>query len=146
MLSCRHPWQNFDEIQTLWRLGRFDRPPMPEKISKEAEDFLNATFTISPDERPGALELMDHGFCIYDVEKFDFRAYKEAAIIRKKELDEKEEDDDDDDEDEEGSSKLTIDDYEEDYEDEEEYEVNTEEVELITPRIEPTIFISNIIN
>jgi serine/threonine protein kinase len=124
MLSCRHPWQNFDEIQTLWRLGRFDRPPMPEKISKEAENFLNATFAISPDERPSALELMDHEFCIYDVENFDFRAYKEAAIIRKRELDEKEEEEEEDSEDDEGIfTKLTIDDSEEDY------EVNADEVQ-----------------
>lgn len=95
MLTCKHPWQGLDEIQTLWRLGRFDRPPMPSDLSKKAMNFLEKTFAIDPNDRPTACSLLDHEFCIYNVDELDFRSYKEAAIRKKqKEMEAEDEDDD----------------------------------------------------
>ena len=94
MFTNKHPWQNFDEIQTLWRLGRFDRPPIPENIPKEAISFLNQTFETDPEKRATAESLFQDKFCIQG--EFDFKQYKEKAIIRKQQQDLAEEADDDD--------------------------------------------------
>lgn len=93
MITSRHPWQNFDEIQTLWRLGRYDRPPLPEGISPSATNFLENAFATDAVDRPTASQLLNHEFCIYNVDQFDFRGYKEAAILKKQQLDEEEADD-----------------------------------------------------
>jgi serine/threonine protein kinase len=100
MLTGKHPWQNLDEIQTMWRLGRFDKPPLPENISDEAKLFLQATFTIDPQLRPTASFLLNHEFIFLDVQQLDFRKYKEAAILKKQQLDMDEDEDSDDQEDE----------------------------------------------
>jgi serine/threonine protein kinase len=121
MVTCKHPWQNLDEIQTLWRLGRFDRPPLPNDISEDCRNFLDKTFATTPDDRPSAQCLLEHPFCIYDVENFDFRAYKEAAIARKKLLDEEDDEDDDEEEDDDD------DDYDEENEEDEEIEYEEDE-------------------
>jgi serine/threonine protein kinase len=92
MLTCKHPWINLDEIQTLWRLGRFDCPPLPDQISKEATSFLEQTFVIDPANRPTALQLLDHNFSSLNLEEFDFRAYKAAAIAKKTQLDDEDDD------------------------------------------------------
>ncbi|KAJ3256205.1 ATP binding [Boothiomyces macroporosus] len=141
MMTSTHPWKNLDEIQTLWRLGRFDKPPLPTDISKEATEFLKCTFATNPDDRPTALELQDHPFCIFDVENFDFRAYKEAAILRKKQLDEDDDDDDDDEEEEDEEDDYESDEQDEDYlsEQEDENEVNESELHNETIQKEPHI-------
>jgi serine/threonine protein kinase len=99
MLTCKHPWQNLDEIQTLWRLGRYDKPPIPDLLSPEAASFLNLTFETDPKLRPTANSLLDHDFCISNVEDWNFKAYKEAAILKKQQIDLANEEDDDSDED-----------------------------------------------
>ncbi|KAI8900557.1 kinase-like domain-containing protein, partial [Globomyces pollinis-pini] len=63
MITCTHPWKNLDEIQTLWRLGRFDKPPLPDKLSPLVTDFLGKTFCTNPEDRPTAHELLLHPFC-----------------------------------------------------------------------------------
>ena len=112
MVTGKHPWQNLDEIQTMWRLGRFDKPPLPEHISPEARIFLQATFTIDPKERPTASSLLNHEFTLFDGLDLDFRQYKEAAILKKQQLDELEaeaEDSSDDDSDEDSDEDEDLD-------------------------------------
>ena len=104
MLTCKHPWQNLDEIQTLWRLGRFDSPPLPTSLSIEAKGFLDQTFKIDPVERPTAIQLLGHEFCLFNLEDLDFRAYKEAAILKKKQMEEEEDSSDSEDESSEADS------------------------------------------
>ncbi len=133
MLTCKHPWQNLDEIQTLWRLGRYDRPPMPADISNEAKLFLDRTFATDPIDRPTAAQLLNHEFCIYNVDDLDFRAYKEAAILKKQQLDQEDDDDDDDDDEDEDfdSDEYEDEEEEEEYEEDEELESDEESPEII---------------
>ncbi|KAJ3159282.1 hypothetical protein HDU86_001885 [Geranomyces michiganensis] len=93
MFTGFHPWRQLDELQTMWRLGKENAPPIPDWLSKEAQDFLAQCFAIDPDERPTAAELLCHPFADVDPATFlDFRAYKEAAIEQKR-LEEAESDD-----------------------------------------------------
>ncbi|KAL5032972.1 hypothetical protein BDV3_001491 [Batrachochytrium dendrobatidis] len=87
MFTGNHPWRQLDEVQTMWRLGREDKPPLPEHLSSMGTDFLTKTFVINPEERPTAAELEMHPFCLFDPTTFDFRAYKEEAIQRKQLMD-----------------------------------------------------------
>ncbi|KAH9272219.1 hypothetical protein BASA83_005561 [Batrachochytrium salamandrivorans] len=87
MFTGSHPWRKLDEVQTMWRLGREDKPPLPEYLSPMGTDFLSKSFTINPEERPTAAELGMHPFCVFDPTTFDFRAYKEEAIRRKQLMD-----------------------------------------------------------
>ncbi|KAI9017574.1 kinase-like domain-containing protein, partial [Gaertneriomyces semiglobifer] len=62
MFTGYHPWQQLDEMQTMWKLGRENTPPMPDWLSESAKDFLDKCFTIDPDQRPTATELLTHPF------------------------------------------------------------------------------------
>ncbi|KAI8930123.1 kinase-like domain-containing protein, partial [Entophlyctis helioformis] len=64
MFTGSHPWRQLDEIQTMWRLGREDKPPLPSFLSPEATDFLAKCFTIDPEVRPTASQLLIHPFCV----------------------------------------------------------------------------------
>ncbi|KAJ3004287.1 hypothetical protein HKX48_001326, partial [Thoreauomyces humboldtii] len=96
MFTGLNPWKQLDELQTMWRLGKENAPPIPEWLSDDARDFLAKCFAIDPDQRPTAAQLLCHPFADVDPASFlDFRAYKEAAIEQKR-LEEEEEDDDED--------------------------------------------------
>ncbi|KAJ3168624.1 hypothetical protein HDU88_001517 [Geranomyces variabilis] len=85
MFTGFHPWRQLDELQTMWRLGKENAPPIPDWLSQEAQDFLAKCFAIDPDERPTAAELLTHPFADVDPATFlDFHAYKEAAIEQKR--------------------------------------------------------------
>ena len=122
MLTCKHPWQNLDEIQTLWRLGRYDKPPIPNNLSPEATSFLSLTFETDPKIRPTANSLLDHEFCISNVEDWNFKAYKEAAILKKQQIDLANAEDEDDSDDD-----YSEEEEEEDGEEDVEYEEDDEE-------------------
>ncbi|KND00975.1 STE/STE11/BCK1 protein [Spizellomyces punctatus DAOM BR117] len=99
MFTGYNPWRQLDELQTMWRLGRENTPPLPEWLSPQAQNLLEKCFTIDPDQRPTATDLLSHEFADVDPATIvDFRAYKEAAIEQKR-LEEEEADalsDDDD--------------------------------------------------
>ncbi|KAJ3269867.1 hypothetical protein HK104_005024 [Borealophlyctis nickersoniae] len=84
MFTGNHPWKQLDELQTMWRLGRENAPPVPDFVSDDAKDFIEKCFTIDPDARPTATDLLHHPFADVDPAEFDFRAYKEAAIEMKR--------------------------------------------------------------
>ncbi|KAJ3176290.1 hypothetical protein HDU87_005332 [Geranomyces variabilis] len=85
MFTGFHPWRQLDELQTMWRLGKENAPPIPDWLSPQAQGFLAKCFAIDPDERPTAAELLTHPFADVDPATFlDFHAYKEAAIEQKR--------------------------------------------------------------
>ncbi|KAJ3332329.1 hypothetical protein HDU76_000609, partial [Blyttiomyces sp. JEL0837] len=102
MLTGNHPWRQLDEMQTMWRLGKENAPPVPEVgLSEGAREFLGQCFVIEPDERPTAVELLEIPFANVDPAEFPFSEWlAEVERLRlARELAEAEEDDDDDDED-----------------------------------------------
>ena len=112
MFTNKHPWQNFDEIQTLWRLGRFDRPPIPQNLSPEAIAFLDKTFEVDPEKRSTAEDLLTDPFTSIKAEEFDFKLYKENAILRKQQQDLDDEEDDDEEEEDEDDDENEESDFE----------------------------------
>ncbi|KAJ3324538.1 ATP binding [Blyttiomyces sp. JEL0837] len=109
MLTGTHPWLQLNEMQTMWRLGKENAPPIPHGVlSDDAERFLEMCFTIEPESRPTAKELFFHcRFPDVDPNDFDFAACK-AEMERRRTMSVEDEDDDDedgdsDDDDNEGS-------------------------------------------
>lgn len=49
-------------MQALYRIGKGERPPIPESLSKDARDFILKCLQVNPDERPTATALLDHPF------------------------------------------------------------------------------------
>ncbi|TPX72173.1 hypothetical protein SpCBS45565_g00610 [Spizellomyces sp. 'palustris'] len=98
MFTGYNPWRQLDELQTMWRLGRENTPPLPEWLSPQAQNLLEKCFAIDPDQRPTATDLLSHEFADVDPATIvDFRAYKEAAIELKRLEEEAEALSDDDD-------------------------------------------------
>ncbi|KAI9314488.1 kinase-like domain-containing protein [Dichotomocladium elegans] len=63
MFTGQRPWLTLNQIAALYNLGCQKSPQVPENISKDAHDFLSACFTIDPNKRPTAAELLEHRFC-----------------------------------------------------------------------------------
>lgn len=49
-------------MQALFRIGRGEPPPVPESLSKDAQDFILKCLQVNPNERPTAVQLLDHPF------------------------------------------------------------------------------------
>ncbi|EEB08593.1 STE/STE11 protein kinase Mkh1 [Schizosaccharomyces japonicus yFS275] len=67
MLAGRRPWSNEEAVQAMFKLGTEKQaPPIPDDvkphISQEVVDFLNACFTIDPEQRPTVDQLLQHPF------------------------------------------------------------------------------------
>ena len=110
MLTGKHPWHNV-QGNIIFLLGKGTAPPIPDGISDLAKDFLRLCFSIDPDKRPTARELLRHPFA--DVEKidFDFERWFAQASQRmaeqgsdSEEMDSDDEDDSDDDDDDDDDS------------------------------------------
>ncbi|SCU78732.1 LAME_0A05556g1_1 [Lachancea meyersii CBS 8951] len=88
MFAGKRPWSNLEVVAAMLKIGKFkSAPPIPEDtqklLSSEAKDFLNACFSIDPEKRPTADELLLHPFC--QVEKsFDFRETNLARLIKQR--------------------------------------------------------------
>ncbi|KAJ1557995.1 hypothetical protein HK096_004157 [Nowakowskiella sp. JEL0078] len=80
MLTGGLPWQKFSETQAMWRLGGKNAPPIPESASDIAKSFLQSCFTIDPEQRPTASELLEHQFSDFEVDAFDFIIAKSRAL------------------------------------------------------------------
>ncbi|CCG84960.1 protein of unknown function [Taphrina deformans PYCC 5710] len=67
MFAGRRPWSNEEAISVLYTLGTGRPPPIPDDVapilSSVAQDFLNKCFTIEPENRPTAYQLLQHPFC-----------------------------------------------------------------------------------
>ncbi|KAJ1659890.1 ATP binding [Dispira simplex] len=64
MLTGKHPFPNFTEMQAMFKIGSNTVPAVPSDISPEAKDFLTKTLALDFQERPSADELLKHPFVI----------------------------------------------------------------------------------
>jgi hypothetical protein len=46
MLTGEHPWAAYDEVQTMWRLGKDSCPPCPDDVTPETKDFISKCLTM----------------------------------------------------------------------------------------------------
>ncbi|KAJ2931367.1 hypothetical protein H1R20_g5738, partial [Candolleomyces eurysporus] len=60
MLTGEHPWAQLTQMQAIFKIGSSAKPAIPSDISAEAQDFLQRTFEINHEARPGAAELLQH--------------------------------------------------------------------------------------
>ncbi|KAK6455369.1 uncharacterized protein RJT20DRAFT_96859 [Scheffersomyces xylosifermentans] len=67
MFAGKRPWSNEAVVSAIYKIGKTKlAPPIPDDIaplmSPEAKNFINSCFTINPEERPTAKELLKHPF------------------------------------------------------------------------------------
>ncbi|KZV54585.1 mitogen-activated protein kinase kinase kinase YODA-like [Dorcoceras hygrometricum] len=61
MLTGKPPWSEHSGVQAMFNvLNR--TPPIPETLSAEGKDFLQRCFQRKPEDRPSAVQLLDHPF------------------------------------------------------------------------------------
>lgn len=85
MLTGKVPWHNV-RGNVIYLLGTGNTPPLPETLSDMAKDFLNTTFTIDPEKRPTATDLLEHGFTDIDITAVDFEKWSAEAMRIQAEL------------------------------------------------------------
>ncbi|KAF7829878.1 mitogen-activated protein kinase kinase kinase 1-like [Senna tora] len=49
-------------MQALFRIGKGERPPIPDTLSRDARDFILQCLQVNPDDRPTAAQLLNHSF------------------------------------------------------------------------------------
>lgn len=49
-------------MQALFRIGKGERPPVPESLSSDARDFILQCLQVNSDDRPTATQLLSHPF------------------------------------------------------------------------------------
>ncbi|PWN39350.1 Pkinase-domain-containing protein [Ceraceosorus guamensis] len=64
MISGTHPWANLNQMQALFKIGSFAKPTLPDDVSQDCINFLNATFELDHNKRPSADELLQHPFIV----------------------------------------------------------------------------------
>ncbi|KAI3464454.1 hypothetical protein Pfo_021117 [Paulownia fortunei] len=62
MLTRRFPYSNLECMAALFRIGRGERPPIPDSLSNDARDFILKCLQVDPSLRPTAAQLLDHSF------------------------------------------------------------------------------------
>ncbi|GFQ02421.1 mitogen-activated protein kinase kinase kinase 1 [Phtheirospermum japonicum] len=62
MLTGRFPYSNLECMAALYRIGKGERPAIPESVSNDARDFILKCLQVDPSLRPTAAELLDHPF------------------------------------------------------------------------------------
>ncbi|KAG4969974.1 hypothetical protein JHK85_036395 [Glycine max] len=62
MLTGEFPYSHLECMQALLRIGRGEPPPVPDSLSRDAQDFIMQCLKVNPDERPGAAQLLNHTF------------------------------------------------------------------------------------
>ncbi|CAH2355005.1 hypothetical protein CLIB1423_20S01904 [[Candida] railenensis] len=86
MFCGKRPWSNEAVVSAIYKIGKTKlAPPIPsdinDKISVGAKDFIKKCFTIDPEARPTATELLEHDF-IKEDEHFSFQDTKLAQLIK----------------------------------------------------------------
>lgn len=49
-------------MQALFRIGKGERPLIPDSLSRDAQDFVLQCLQVNPDDRPTAAQLLNHPF------------------------------------------------------------------------------------
>ncbi|KAL3635279.1 hypothetical protein CASFOL_019826 [Castilleja foliolosa] len=62
MLTGQIPYSHLEGMQALFRIGRGELPPIPNTLSKDAQDFILKCLQVNPDDRPTAALLLEHPF------------------------------------------------------------------------------------
>ncbi|OIV97920.1 hypothetical protein TanjilG_12677 [Lupinus angustifolius] len=62
MLTGQIPYFELECMQALFRIGKGERPPIPDSLSRDAQDFITQCLQVNPDERPSAAQLLNHPF------------------------------------------------------------------------------------
>ncbi|KAG1064415.1 hypothetical protein G6F42_027008 [Rhizopus arrhizus] len=83
MLPGSHPGLDLNMLAALYSLGKYQAPPIPDDVPEDARDFLSKCFTINPEDRPTAEQLLTHPFVQPDP-TFEFRKYMKKAEIERR--------------------------------------------------------------
>ncbi|KAL9141269.1 hypothetical protein ABFS82_14G091800 [Erythranthe guttata] len=62
MLTGHIPYSHLEGMQALFRIGRGELPPIPNTLSKDAQDFILKCLQVNPEDRPTAAQLLEHPF------------------------------------------------------------------------------------
>ncbi|XP_023739694.1 mitogen-activated protein kinase kinase kinase 1 [Lactuca sativa] len=62
MLTRKIPYSHLEGMQALFRIGRGEPPPIPNTLSREAQDFILECLKVNPNDRPTAAQLLQHPF------------------------------------------------------------------------------------
>ncbi|XP_072987559.1 mitogen-activated protein kinase kinase kinase 1-like [Typha latifolia] len=62
MLTRRVPYPDVEWAQALFKIGRGERPPIPNSLTRDARDFIQQCVQVNPDDRPSAAQLLKHPF------------------------------------------------------------------------------------
>lgn len=86
MFAGRRPWSTDEAIGAMYKLGNARlAPPIPEDtiafVSEDGKDLIDKCFTIDPEKRPTASELLQHPFCKIP-RNFRFQDTQLAQMIR----------------------------------------------------------------
>ncbi|CUM55177.1 uncharacterized protein AC631_03712 [Debaryomyces fabryi] len=86
MFAGKRPWSNEAVVSAIYKIGKTKlAPPIPDDIthliSDEARSFIRRCFTIDPEERPTARDLLGDPF-ISNESNFSFETTKLAQMIK----------------------------------------------------------------
>lgn len=86
MFAGRRPWSNDEAIGAMYKLGNARlAPPIPEDtipfVSEDGIDIIDKCFSIDPEQRPTAAQLLLHPFCVIP-RNFRFQDTQLAQMIR----------------------------------------------------------------
>ncbi|TVU45472.1 hypothetical protein EJB05_04961, partial [Eragrostis curvula] len=62
MLTRQIPFPNMEWTNAFFLIGKGERPPIPNYLSKEAQDFIAQCVRVDPEKRPSAAQLLEHPF------------------------------------------------------------------------------------
>ncbi|KAI5959950.1 BCK1 [Candida pseudojiufengensis] len=87
MFAGKRPWSNEAAISVIYKAGKEKKaPPIPKDIKHlvglEAENFINRCFTIDPNLRPTAEELLNDPFVNSKVKNFNFESTELGRLIK----------------------------------------------------------------
>ena len=81
MLTGHPPWHGV-QGSIIYLLGTGNHPPIPESLSPMAKAFISKCFTINPDKRPTATELLSDPWTLVDPYAYDFSKWMNEMANR----------------------------------------------------------------